>query len=195
MDHHLSPQRLQRLREIAQDEGAVLYEDSSTLTAPNQRPTFRLPDDDRKAEAILGDLRIEEAKSRPPQSGFKRAFSAGKKPETPYTPKELHDALTRVVDDNGLAGVAEVLLNRFRGTGGDPNYARRASSGLVSKIRHTDSHDERGRILQTATELSRLDLVQLLAPFADTSSLDESLHISLKQKVPGIVETLMRYGK
>jgi hypothetical protein len=192
----MNPRRLQRLREIAQEEGAVLHDDPSTLDPPNQRPTFRTLDDDRKADAILGQLRIEEVQNRPPQSGFKRAFSSSnKKAESPYTDKELHAALTRVIDENGLAGVADVLLHRINAVGGDPNFSRRASTGLVKKIRNVDTQGTRGRLLQTSTELSRLDLVQLLAPYADLPSLDESLHLALQNKNIGIIETLVRYGK
>ena len=188
--------RLQRLQEIAQDLGAVLEDDATPLSplSSGQVPTFRVPDDERKADAILAELRIEASQNSSHSKGLKRAFSKAKSPTT-YKYEELYLALTRVVKENGLAGVTEVLLDRFKQAEGDINLARRASTGVIKKIRNVDHQEERGRLLQMATESRRPDLVQLLAPFADQESLDDSLRVALEIKQLVIMEILLDYGK
>jgi len=201
MDPLPASQRLQRLQEIAEEEEVgvakefrALSQEDFTLLSPTRRiPTFRGPDDERKADAVLGQLRIELAQAHPQAKGRKRAFTTSKR-QSPYDYEELHAALTRVIDENGYPGVAEVLLSRFKALDGDPNLARRASTGVIKRLTSAQSPEQRGRLLQTAAEKCRLDFVQLLSPYADTTSLDESLSIALERKHVEIVETLLRYG-
>jgi hypothetical protein len=200
MDSLPAPQRLQRLRQIAEEEEVgvakefrtLSQEDSTTLGPPRNIPKFYVPDDERKADAVLGNLRIE-AQAQAQSKGLKRAFTTNKR-QAPYTYEELHAALTRVIDQNDLAGVAEVLLNKFRSAGGDPNHARRACTGVIKKLTNAQSPEQRGRLLQTAAEQCRPDFVHLLAPWADPASLDESLLIALDKEHLEIVEVLLRYG-
>lgn len=201
MDPLPASQRLKRLQEIArEDEVGVAkefrtlsQEDSTRLSPPRQTPSFRIPDDERKADAVLGQLRIDLAQAQPQARGLKRAFTTSKR-QSPYDYEELHAGLTRVIDENGLAGVAEVLLNRCKALGGDLNLARRASTGVIKKLTNAQSPEQRGRLLQTATGQCRPDLVQLLTPYADTASLDESLSIALEKHQLEIVNILLRYG-
>jgi hypothetical protein len=200
MDPVPAPQRLQRLQQIAEEEEVgvakefrtLSQEDSTPLSPPRHLPSFRIPDDERRADAILGNLRIE-AQAQPQSKGLKRAFTTNKR-QSPYTYEELHAALTKVIDQNDLAGVAEVLLNRFKSLGGDPNLARKASTGVIKKLTNAQTGEQRGRLLQTAAEQCRPDFVQLLAPWADAASLDESLFIALERKHLEIVEVLLQYG-
>jgi len=193
--------RLQRLHEIADEEEvgvakefkALLQEDSTLLSPTRRTPSFCGPDDERKADAVLGQLRIELAQAQPQARGLKRAFTTSKR-QSLYDYEELHAALTRVIDENGYPGVAEVLLSRFKALDGDTNLARRASTGVIKKLTNAQSSEQRGRLLQTAAEQCRLDFVQLLTPHADTTSLDESLSIALERRHVEIVETLLRYG-
>ena len=187
-------QRSQRLQEIAQDLRIVSLENLAPLSSPGRPPSFRIPDDERKADAYLGQLRIEEAQNQPQPKGLKRAFTTNKR-QGPYNYQEIYAALARVIEDNGQVGVAEVLLNRLRGVGGDPNLARRASTSVLKKITNGETQGQRGRLLQSATEKCRHDLVQILAPHIDSASLDESLLIALERKHPGIVESLLQHGK
>jgi hypothetical protein len=189
-------QRMQRLREIAQELGVSIYDDPRPLSPPRQIPTFRSPDDERKADAVIGQLRIEETAAQPQNRSLKRAFGATKKPQASPTYKELYAALMRVIDENGLAGVAEVLLSRFKALGGDINLSRRGSTSVLKKITtNGDNQEQRGRLLQAATEKCRLDFVLLLSQFADQTSLDESLSVALGKRELGIIETLLSYGK
>jgi hypothetical protein len=123
----------------------------------------------------------------------KRAFTSNKQQKS-YNYQEIYAALARVIDDDGQVGVAEVLLNRLRGVGGDPNLARRASTSVLKKITNGETEGQRRRLLQSATEKGRHDLVQILAPYIDSASLDESLFIALQRKHLGIVETLLQHG-
>jgi hypothetical protein len=187
-------QRSQRLKGIAEKYGVILDIDLTPLSPPKQTPTFSIPDDERKADAVLGQLKIEESQSSTQPKGLKRAFIKPQRP-TAYTYKELYAALSRVIEDNDHPGVAEVLLNRFRAVDGDVNVARRASIGMVSRIRNSVVQAEPGRLIQRATELDRHILVQILAPLANQESLDESLQISLGARYLNITETLLQYGK
>lgn len=193
MDMRPASRRLQRLQEIASDIQALADDDLSPLSKPRQVPSFRVPDDERKADAYLGQMRIEDA-SHSQSKGLKRAFTTNKK-QAPYSYQELYSALFKVIDENGLVGVAEVLLNRFRGLGGDPNIARKAKTGVLKKVTNADTGNERGRLLQRATEQCRLDFVQILSPYADRASLDESLFIALERNQSAILEVLLQYGK
>jgi hypothetical protein len=187
-------QRSRRLHEIAQDLQVVSHDNLAPLSPPGRAPSFRIQDDERKADAYLGQLRIEETQNQPQPKGLKRAFTTGKR-QGQYTYQEIYAALARVIDDNGQVGVAEVLLNRLRGIGGDPNLARRASTSVLKKIINGETPGQRGRLLQRATEKCRQDFVQILAPYIDSESLDESLVLALDRKHPGIVETLLQHGK
>jgi hypothetical protein len=200
MDPLPASQRLQRLQEIAEEEEVgvakefrVLQEDSTLLSPTRRTPSFCGPDDERKADAVLGQLRIELAQAQPQARGLKRAFTTSKR-QSPYDYEELHAALARVIDENGYPGVAEVLLSRFKALDGDTNLARRASTGVIKRLTSAQSSEQRGRLLQTAAEQCRLDFVQLLTPDADMTSLDESLSIALERRHVEIVETLLRYG-
>jgi hypothetical protein len=201
MDRLPASQRLQRLQEISEEEEVgvakefrALSQEGSTILSPTRRTlSFRCHDDERRADAVLGQLRIELAQAQPQAKGLKRAFTTSKR-QSPYDYEELHAALTRVIDENGYPGVVEVLLNRFKDLNGDPNLARRASTGVIKRFTSAQNSEQRGRLLQTAAEHCRLDFVQLLSPYADATSLDESLSIALERKHVEIVETLLRYG-
>jgi hypothetical protein len=195
MDHQLAAKRSQRLKKIASDLGIVLDADLISLSPPSKPPSFLTHDDDRKADAILGQLKIEEVAGKSQSKGLKR-FSIQKAPKSStYIYDELYAALSRVIEENGVAGVLEVLLRRFQNVQGNINLARRASTGVIKRIRNADSAEERGRLIQTAAENRRVEFVQLLAPYADQASLDDSLCIALENRDLAIIETLLQYGK
>ncbi|KAL2064498.1 hypothetical protein VTL71DRAFT_4992 [Oculimacula yallundae] len=189
----LDSQPALRLKEIAKEAGAVLESDSdSSILTPQKIPSFRVPDDERKADAILGQLKIEENAGKPQSKGLRRFSTRSTK--SIYTYDELYSALSRVVSENGLAGVVEVLLGRFSAVEGNINLARRASVGMIQRFRNTDSAEQRGQLIHAATEISRVDLVQLFAPLADQSSLDQALHIAIGKRDLQSIETLLTYG-
>ena len=197
MEVQHATRRSQRLQKIAHDLGIIQNADISPFTRPSKPPTFLVPDDERKADAILGQLKIEESASKSSSKGLKRvslSFQKSAKPAT-YSYEELYAALTRVIEENGVAGVVEVLLNRFKGVQGNINLARRAITGVIKRIRNAENEEERGTLVQRAVEMGRDEFVQLLAPWADQRSLDEGLHLALERRDLGSIETLLRYGK
>jgi hypothetical protein len=193
MNQNHSSQRLRRLREIAEGYGAVLDAPVAPYYRPSQIPTFIVPDDERRADTVLGQLKIEATEAQTQPRGLKRpSFSKPKAVPPTYT--ELYTALTRVVEENGPPGVLELLLRKFRNNNGDINVARRANTGTMARLRSSSLPEERGLLIQRATELRRYEGVQLLAPFANQSSLDESLRIALSMKEIDIVVVLLQYG-
>lgn len=196
-----APQRSQRLREIAQEYNVHPSATPAPLSPPSQPPTFREADDERKADSILGQLKLEQSQHDAQHKGskqlLKKAFKKGSKSE--YSYKELYGALLRVIDENGMPGVLEVLLERFQTVDGDINIARKASTGMFHRTSSSDQHPTRGLLLQMASQKRRLEFVQLLAPLADQTSLDLSLQIALQialvKKDKTIVEVLLQYGE
>jgi hypothetical protein len=194
MDRPPAAQQLQRLQRIAQRVGAVLDTDPTPLSPLRQPATFCVPDDERKADAILGQLKLEESHGQSQPNRLARTFTKSSKASV-YSYNELYAALSRVVGENGLAGVVEVLLRRFRAVDGNINVPRKRNTGVISKIRSSDTQQS-GRLLQGATQLHRNDLVQLLVPHSPSQdSLDECLLIALQSRDLAVAESLLQYGK
>ena len=193
MDQNAKAEQTQRLRSIAIELGAVQTTKSVTLSPPSSPPTFQVPDDERKADAILGQLKLEDSANKPQPKGLRKLSTRTSKSTVPSY-DELYAALVRAIDDNVSAGVVEALLKRFKFLDGDINVARRASGGMIRKIRNNENPEERGHLLRSATESSRSDLIQLLAPLADQKTLDESLQFALGKRELQVIETLLRYG-
>lgn len=194
MSRQPAAKRAQRLQEIAHEVGAVLTDfDPTPLLPPTQPPTFMSHDDDRKADAILGQLRIEESGSKQQSRRLSSAFGKKEK-QSVFTYGELYQAMVRTVQENGEPGVLEVLLKRFKAVEGNVNLANRANTGVMRRMRGTEEKEERGQLIQIATRIARYDFVQLLAPMADDQSLKESLDAALGRRALDIVELLVRYG-
>lgn len=187
-------QRLQRLQRIAQKVGAVLDITPIPLCPPRQVPSFCIPDDERRADAILGQLKIEESQGQSQPNRLARTFTKASKTST-YSYNELYAALSRVLNENGISGVFEVLLRRFRAVEGNINVPKKRNTGVISKIRNSDNQQP-GRLLQVAVQLRRNDIVQLLAPLSPSQeSLDESLLIAVQARDLAVVESLLQYGR
>ena len=183
-----------RLLRIAQRVDAVLDIDLSQLSPPRQSPSFCVAEDERKADAILGELKLEDSQGQSQHSRLARTFTKASKASA-YSYNELYAALSRVISENGLAGVFEVLLGRFRAIEGNINSPKKRITGVISKIRNSDNRQP-GRLLQEAAQLHRNDLVQLLGPFSPSQeSLDESLLIALQAKDLAVIESLLQYGR
>lgn len=194
MDRLPPAQRSQRLKRIAQKINTAVVIDSSPLYPPRNPPTFCVPDDERKADAILGQLKLEESQGQPQPGRLTRTFTKSSKAST-YSYNELYAALSRVLDENGMAGTFEALLRRFRAIEGNINVPKKRT-GVISKIRSSDNQQQPGRLLQSATRIRRNDLVQLLAPLSPSQdSLDESLLIALQTRDLAVVESLLQYGQ
>jgi hypothetical protein len=192
MDQTQSSQRSKRLREIAEDHGAVPDGPENPLCRPSQVPSFIVPDDERRADSIIGQLKIEGIENQPKHRGFKRPSFHKSKPDTTYV--DLYAALARALEENGPPGVFEVLLRRFQTNNGNINVARKAKTGTMAKLRSSSLPEERGTLLQRATELRRYQYIQLLVPLADQLSLNDSLRIAVLVREIETVELLLQYG-
>ncbi|TVY88566.1 Ankyrin [Lachnellula willkommii] len=176
-------QRSQRLQELASQIG-VSPTTGTTLTAPDRPPSFSDPDNDRKAKAILGELEIQSSQN----PTLKKLYKPEK--HSPYSYAHLYDGLAKVVEDNGLPGVLEALLKKFKEEGGDISLMRK---GKIRKL-HSNIPGERGNLLQEATTKRSVPFVQLLVPHGNQVSLDESLRIALGFKDMEIIKLLLQYG-
>jgi hypothetical protein len=195
MSRQPAAKRAERLQEIARKVGAVLDDfDPTPLQPIGQPPTFMVPDDERKADAILGQLRIEESSGRQSTRRISSAFGKNSK-QAVYSYPELYQGMVRVIQENGFPGVFEVLLRRFRAVEGDINFSKRGSTSLSKRVRGREEQDERGQLLSWAAGNGRLDFVQLLVPHADEQSLHEALHVALAEHDMPIIELLVRYGR
>lgn len=194
MDRAAAPQRLRRLQSIAHKAGAVLNTDPTPLSPPRQLAIFCVPDDERKADAILGQLKLEDSHGQSQSNRLARTFTKSSKASA-FSYNELYAALSRIVSENGSAGTFEVLLRRFRAIEGNINVPRKRNTGVISKLRSSDNQQP-GRLLQGATQLHRNDLVQLLTPLSPSQdSLDDSLLIALQARDLVVAETLLQYGE
>jgi hypothetical protein len=100
------------------------------------------------------------------------------------------------LEENHPPGVVEVLLRRFTDKDGNINIARKAKNGTMAKLRSSSAPEERGSLLQKAAKLCNFKFVQLLAPFADQTSLDEALGIaiSIDRRQLTIIVLILQYG-
>ena len=178
-------QRSQRLQEIAHQLGAVPNSDAAPVSPPDRPPSFSGPDDERKANTILQTLQIDASQS----PTLKKLYKPDK--SSKYSYAALYDALLRVVEENGLPGVLEILLKRFLEEGGDISISRRGKKRII----HSSSPTEPGYLLQKATKQRSEGFVQLLAPHGNQAALDDSLRFALQFKDMAIIKLLLQHGE
>ena len=172
----------------------VLLDFSIAPLSPNKNPqSFQSSSDTQNAEEYLAFLRRKATEEKPPSKGLKRMATKSSKAAI-YTHDEVYTALSTIIEENGSAGILEVLLKRFASLNGDINVARKAKTGVFRKLAKADSAYERGNLLHSATEAKRNDFVQLLVPLADPPSRNECLQIALSSRDIPVIETLLRYG-
>lgn len=98
---------------------------------------------------------------------------------------QVHAALGGLVNTQGqrevVAHLIRVLLNRK----GNVNFSHK---GNLFKEKERSDH------LLQATSYNNFDMVKVIAPFADSQSLDESLSVALRQKNSKITATLLAHS-
>jgi hypothetical protein len=104
-------------------------------------------------------------------SRFKRML-VSKARRRKFDHEEISEQLLSAVIDGRHPGIVEVLRDLILAQGGDINYCRRKSKSW-------QQIEQRSIFLAVAATNGNIDLVQLLAPSVDQTSLDESLHIAL----------------
>lgn len=147
------------------------------IVVRKMRDSFRTPQDEAIAQDILNRNRETRIESH---SRISRAFMTKSK-RTKFSQREIFRALASVVIGYERAGpgVVEVLRDQLILGGGDINFTPpKKSFGSVFR----KDHEERSGLLQTATRLCNVEVVQLLSRYSDKVSLDNSLENALRNR-------------
>lgn len=142
---------------------------------PTNSNIFQTSEDVETAMEMLEAARKARLESL---SRFKQLLSKVRRKN--FDHEEISEQLLAAVKDGRYPGVVETLRNLILDQGGDINYCRRKNtSRQPKKDRRKKPIEERSIFLGIATTKRNVDLVQLLAPSSDQTSLDESLRIAL----------------
>lgn len=205
-------ERQWRLRRLAQEydiddspEPTPLYKPSATPSPLT--PNFKNPEDEHRADDLLRRRRQVNAQANGDGGGGggggpagvkKRSFTLTRKDSfsSKFASKEIFDALDAHVANAGAPGVAEALIHKLRMAGGDLNRANSKSKTPFHLRRKSmdDLGQEQSRILQKAVENGQEDMVDVLVPHAEPTTLDAALPLAMRNGNLRIVEALLRYG-
>lgn len=197
-------ERRWRLQRLAQEYGiedppepAPLPRFSATPSPPT--PNSKNPDSELIADDLLRRRRMANAQG---QNGIgsgagvmkKRSFTLTR--SNSFANREIFDALDAHVANHGSPEVAEALIHKLIGAGGDLNNANNKSKMSFNLRRRSmnDVTQTQSRILQTAVEGGQEEMVSVLVPHADTISIDSVLPLALEKGNYKITETLLCYG-
>jgi ankyrin repeat protein len=161
---------------------------------PGRPVRFRDAGDEQAAQQLLQASKHTKIES----VSFVKRKLMSKAKRTTFSHSEILAELVLAVKANIRPGLVEVLGDLVKEQNGDINFSRMKSQSLNKKIRGKNQTEERSKLLEMATANRNIDMVQVLAPFSDQTSLDESLHIALNV-LPDprsiiIPEILLAYG-
>lgn len=124
----------------------------------------------------------------------KRSFSISRKDG--FSSKDIFDALDAHVANRGSPGVAEALIHKLLLSGGDLNRANVKSKTLLNLKRRSlnDVGQVQSRILSNAVESGQEEMVAVLAPHADPTTIDIALPLALNSGNVAITAILLSYG-
>lgn len=125
----------------------------------------------------------------------KRSFSISRKDG--YSSKDIFDALAAHVANRGSPGVAEALIHKLILSGGDLNRANVKTKTLLHLKRRSLNDDvgqAQSRILANAVESGQEEMVAVLVPHADPTTIDLALPLALNSGNVNITATLLSYG-
>ncbi|KAL1900029.1 hypothetical protein Cpir12675_001135 [Ceratocystis pirilliformis] len=184
--------RIQQLR-IAWNIDLASSQRSSESHELKIAPSFRTPDDEVKAEALLRRRQLETPIGIKKSSSLKRAFTNRKKG---WQPIELLDALDVHVCDGGSPGVAEVLLGRLAQLGASINEqpTERRSSFIGRRRSEGFGYAERTRVVENAVKSRNVDMLRALLPYADSVALDSAIVTATLLCEEPMVEILISKG-
>ncbi|KAH0169792.1 hypothetical protein KCU67_g2917, partial [Aureobasidium melanogenum] len=151
-------------------------------------PTYHTEKDKEVVTMMLNERRVTDPEYKAPKEISKLVKSKAKLAE--FSDKELNRALVAVVNENGPLEVVDCLLSM----GASVDVTRRASTNMWKKVTKKDQTDRRSDVLQTACGYENLELIELLAAWADQSTLDDSLSIAIVRNAPKKIEILLRSG-
>ena len=162
---------------------------------PQKPPSFWTPADDQTAEELMVRRATELSQYRP-KSGLSKAFPSGNlKKGKAWDPREVLNVLTSWVANGGSPGVAEALISKLSIAGVDiSGNQTKQKTGLLSRRKSLDTFVDREKLLKLAVEGNHLELVQVLAPHADSLALDSALPVAIRGSNSVIAEVLLRYG-
>lgn len=189
---HQRPQdnRRARLLELAASVGVTELPPLPPL--PPIRLPSPSPQDDAQAEELLRQRRAAE-NPEGSQSTLKRAFSSTKKP---WEAKEIFDVLDNHVACGGSPTVANMLIKKLLELGGNPNIKapKVSRSGSLLSRRKSLETLERSQILQRAIQNRQLDMIAVLAHYADDLTLGVALPDAIRSKDLKILGLLLSRG-
>ena len=143
-----------------------------------RRDSFRNPEDDKRAQAILSRNKEEKIEKR---SSISRMMMSKSK-KTKFNQREIYRALLAVVngDESAGPGVVEVLLEQFHAEHGNVNFvpAEKKNLGTILKKRH----EERSGLIEIAARAGNVEVVQLLSKNSDSTGLNNALDIAFRNR-------------
>ncbi|KAG9523801.1 hypothetical protein KCV07_g2339, partial [Aureobasidium melanogenum] len=176
------------LLRLAEAWSIDLTSDLYRISPKDGVPTYRTGTDEGVVTIMLNERRTTDPEYKARKEISKLVRSKAKLAE--FSDEELNRALVAVVNDNGPLGVVDCLLNM----GASVDVSTRASTNMWKKVTKKDQKDRRGDVLQTACGYENLQLIELLAAWADRSTLNDSLSIAIVQNAPKKIEILLRSG-
>lgn len=198
-------ERKWRLQRIAQEYGIEEPPEPTPLSRASATPSpstprSKNPEHDTIADDLLRRRRIAIAQGENGNGSGKglrekRSFTLTR--SNSFANKEIFEALDAHVANHGSPEVAEALVHKLIGAGGDLNNASNKSSKMSFHLRRRSLDDvskTQSRILQKAVEGSQEDMVSVLVPHADGVTIDSVLPLALEKGNYKITETLLSYG-
>ncbi|KAE9382018.1 hypothetical protein N431DRAFT_476739 [Stipitochalara longipes BDJ] len=155
---------------------SIIQEPLSFETS-RRRDSFRNPDDEKRAQAILS--RNKEEKIEKKSSISRMMMSKTKK--TKFNQREIYRALLAVVNGQERAGlgVVEVLLDQFQAEHGNINFVPpKRNLGTILRKRH----EERSGLIEIAARAGNIEVVQLLSKNSDQTGLNNALEIAFRSR-------------
>lgn len=197
-------ERRWRLQRLAQEYGIEEPLEPTLLSRPSATPSpltpnFKNPSDELRADDLLKRRRLANAHGQTGANGGagimkKRSFTLTR--SNSFASQEIFDALDAHVANHGDPGVAEALIHKLLVAGGDLNRASTKSKSAFHLRRRSmnDLSQTQSRILQNAVESGQEDMVAVLVPYADPTTVDSVLPLALDKGNFRITELLLSYG-
>ncbi|KAI1497494.1 ankyrin repeat-containing protein [Biscogniauxia marginata] len=191
MEHYpVQDNRHARLSQLGEEWSVIGQRPLSSLSRPDQPPSYRSENDELLAEELLKRQRLTEAHNQQAKGSLSRAFTTKKKV---WEYKEIYNALIAHITTQGSPGVAEVLITKLNLAGGNLNLAQKSRTSLLGRRKSLDLA-ERSQVLQIAVKNGQVEMVEVLLPYADALSLDTALPTAIRNRSEAIIELLIRYG-
>lgn len=179
---------------------------SPPLTRPAQPLATQSPSDDAVAEQLLLRFRQQTTSTPPGQPSLSSSFSnpllkrsfTSKKAQSAKSARLVLDALLDYLRSGSASpGVVEALIARLTLTGVSLDLPPPSKNkGLLQSRRKSfeGGFDDRAEILKEAVRSCSIDVVNVLVPHADPSSLNASVALALQLRKADVIEILLRYG-